>query len=475
MKQTLIGFFILFIAILALCLFYDYPAMLHGVPQGAHVWRQSDCMAMTQNYQQFNLPFLQPATYNLQSVNGNVAGEFPVFYFIAAQFKNAVFALRFIHTIIFFAGILATYFIAFYFLQRRFLSMLCPMLLFTSPLLVFYGNNFLSDVPALSFAFIGWAIFLNAHKKENLLWLTIAFLCFAFAGLLKASEMINFAIAFIFVIKSRKISIKFLLPFAFCLLPLCWYFYAKQYNKQNYDHYYFLSISPIWQLSIQEIGLAFWRMTVANAKNYFWMPTSIVLLISSYRLIRRRNRLGDELLTIISASFIVVVSYILFFLQKMIGHEYYYIPFFIFILFFVIGLLKVYNSYHAENVFTHTALVLLLIPNIIFCKSFVNEKLSYYSNNPHLSTNEMQVFLEKNGVTKDKIIISLPDFSPNQSLFQLKRKGYTQFNDYIYMLQHKKADYMLLGLDCYIHAEKLKPYVKDSIGNSNGFVLYKLK
>ena len=475
MKFTLTALIILFIAIFAISLFYNYPSMLHCVPQGAHVWRQSDCMAMTQNYQQFNLPFLQPATYNLQSVNGNVAGEFPVFYFIAAQFKNAAFTLRLIHTIVFLSGIFAAYFIAFYFLQRRFLAIVCSLLLFTSPLLVFYGNNFLSDVPALSFAFIGWAIFLNAYKKENSFWILIAFLCFAFAGLLKASEIINFAIVFIFIIKTKTTKLKVFLPLVFCLLPLIWYFYAKQYNQQNHDHYYFLSVFPIWKLSLHDIGLGIWRMIVSYGKNYFWWPTSVLLILSCYFLFRHRKKLDAELRIVIVTSFIMILIYIILFYQKMIAHEYYYAPFFIFFLFGIIGILRTYNFFHAENVFTHAPLFLLLIPNIIFCKSFVNEKLSYYSNNPCLSTNEMQIFLEKNGVTKDKIIISLPDFSPNQSLFQLKRKGYTQFNDYIYMLQNKKADYMLLGLDCYIHAEKLKPYQTDSLGNFNGFILYRLR
>lgn len=159
MKQTLIGFYILLFSIAAICMFYNYPAMLHLLPQGSHLWRQADCLAMMQNYQQFQLDFFQPATYNLQSVNGNVAGEFPVLYFIAAQFKNAAFVLRFMHTFIFLSGMLATYFISFFFLQRRYLSVICSLLLFTSPLLIFYGNNFLSDVPALSVAFIGWAFF----------------------------------------------------------------------------------------------------------------------------------------------------------------------------------------------------------------------------------------------------------------------------------------------------------------------------
>lgn len=453
--------------------------MLHMLPQGSHWWRQADCMAMTWNYKQFHVPFFQPAIYNLQSTNGNVAGEFPLFYFIAAQFSNPELALRLMHSIIFLCGILAVYFIAFYFLKRTLLSVFCSILLFTSPLLVFYGNNFLSDVPALSCAFIGWAIFLNQHKKENLFWILIAFLSFAIAALLKASEAIHFALlfAFLFTFKTQNSRFKTTIALAFSssLLFVGWYFYAKHYNKHNHDHYYFLSISPIWKLSLQDIGLAIWRMLVSNSKNYFWRPTSIVILLSTFFLIKHWKKLNADLRFFIMSSFIVVALYILFFYQKLIGHEYYYVPFFIGFLFLIIGLLKVYNAFHSENIFAHTLLFLCLIPNIIFCRNFVTEKCSDTLTNGYYSSVAMQDFLEKNGVTKDKIVISLPDDSPNKTLYQIKRKGYTEFNDYMFLLKNKKADFLLLRMDCFIHAEKFKPYQTDSIGNFNGIVLYKLK
>ncbi|HUM52616.1 MAG TPA: hypothetical protein PK431_12410 [Chitinophagales bacterium] len=479
MKSKHIGFFLLFIAILAISIFYAYPKMLQLLPQGSHLWRQADCMAMTSNYKQFQLPFLQSATYNLQSVNGNVAGEFPLFYFLAAKFSNPDYALRCMHTSILFIGILSVYFIAFYFLERTLLSIFCALLIFTSPLLVFYGNNFLSDVPALFFALLGWSFFLNHHKKENLFWMLFAFLCFAMASLLKASESINFVLLLLFLFRFRNGESKFkpkisLLLFTF-LLFFAWYIYAKHYNKINHDHYYFLSISPIWKLNLQDIGLAIWRMVVSNSKNYFWRPTSMAVLCSVYFLIKHWKKLNEDLRFFILSSFTLVALYILFFCKKMIGHEYYYVPFFVCFLFLIIGLLKVYNLFYSENIFAHTFLFLCLIPNVIFCKNFVEEKCSDNLPNGYYSSAAMQDFLEKNGVTKDKIVISLPDDSPNKTLYQIKRKGYTEFNDYLFLLKNKKADFLLLRMDCFIYAEKFKPFQNDSLGNFNGIVLYKLR
>lgn len=474
-KQHQVAIFLLLVAIIGISLFYQYPNMLNMLPQGAHIWRQSDCMAMTQNYQQFSLPFLQPATYNLQSINGNVAGEFPIFYFIAAQFKNPAFALRLLHSITFLCGIISVYFIAFYFLQRRLLSLFYSVFMFTSPLLVFYGNNFLSDVPALSFVFFGWAIFLYHYKEENLFWIFIAFLSFAFATLLKASESIHFAIAFLFLLRNKKISLKTLLPFTLFALPLSWYLFAKSYNKINHDTYYFLSIFPIWKISLHDIGLTIWRMVVSNSKYFFWLPTNILFIISIYFLIKNRKRMEIELTILITSSIILSAIYLILFFQKMMAHEYYYIPFFTTVLFCVIGILKVYNTYHAENVFTHTFAYIFLITNIIYSKKTIAEKLSVPLYNGYLSSNEMQLFLEKNGVTKFITIVSLPDDTPNKTLYQLKRKGYTEFNNYLDVLKNKKAEYLILADKGWKNHDELKYYLTDSIGCFYDITLYKLK
>ncbi|MDB5226992.1 MAG: hypothetical protein JWN78_1185 [Bacteroidota bacterium] len=478
MRSKLTGSFFLLAGIVIISIFYQYPTILHLLPQGSHMWRQADCMAMTQNYQQFHLPFFQPETYNLQSVNGKVAGELPLFYFLAAKFAHPKFALRLIHSIIFLFGIFSTYFIAFYFLRRRLLSVFCSVLLFTSPLLVFYGNNFLTDVPALSFAYMGWAIFLYNYKK-NTAWLIIAFVCFTLSALLKASEVMNIAILLFFVLRIRnqesRIKTIFFLALASCLLILSWYFYARSYNQQNHDHYYFLRISPIWKLSLHDIGLALWRMTVSWSKNYFWRPTSVLLIISSYFLIKHRRRLGEELRMLITLSFAFTIFYILVFYQKMIGHEYYYVAFYIFVLFLLISFFKVYNYFYAENVFSHTAIFLFLLINIFYCRIFVAEKLNDNLYNGYLSSDEMQDFLNKKGATENKVVISIPDESTNKTLYQVKRKGYTEFNNYLSILKNKKADYIILGNESWLTHHELKPYLTDSLGNFHGIYLYKLK
>lgn len=76
-------------------------------------------------------------------------------------------------------------------------------------------------------------------------------------------------------------------------------------------------------------------------------------------MLRHRKKLDAELRVVIASGMLFTILYILLFYQKMIGHEYYYVPFFIFILFALIGILKTYNFFHAENVFTHGTFYIL--------------------------------------------------------------------------------------------------------------------
>lgn len=475
MKTHLSSIILLLIALVCISFLYNYPDIWTLPAQGAHVWRQSDCVAMTLNYHQFDLPFLEPACYNLQSDGGRVAGEFPVFYFIAAQFDKPLMALRVMHTLLLFGGIIAVYFIAFHFLQRRLLSLFCSIIVFTSPLLVFYGNNFLTDVPALSAVWIGWALFLPGIQREKPLLVFSALLFFTLGALLKASQTLQLVIlaALLLHIGTQRARAALVLMTGGFLLVGSWYIFAREYNQTHHDSYYFLSVAPIWKLSLYEMGLGIWRMVISFSKNYFWRPTSIVLLLSCFYLIRNWKNLDSRLRTLITGSIVVTLFYILAFYQKIIGHEYYTVFFFTAILFIMIGIIKVYNRFHAENVFTHAFMFLFILANVFYCRSYTAEKLQSTRIHPVLADKGMQDFMVRHGVTSDKHIVSIPDASPNITLSQLQRKGYTNFNFVDSLLQQQQIDFIVCSDTTAI--AQWQPYLKEYKGNYNGIYLYRTK
>ena len=481
MKSGLISLLLLVFALMAVSIYYEYPSLLHFLPQGSHLWRQTYSMDMALNYKLYHLPFLQPEVSNLLSTNGKAAAEFPLFYFIAAKFNYPEYTLRCIHSILFISGIIAAFYIALYFLKDYLLSFFTAMLLFSSPLLVFYGNNFLTDVPALCISYIAWAFYLYAANfKFKLLYYCSFFLLLSLSCLLKASYAINYGILAVLIILQPNTQLKkpvYMFILMLTLLPLyLWYAYAKAYNIENHHTYFFLGTYPIWKLSYYDIGLTAWRITVSWSKSYFWRPTSILLILCFYLYYKYRKQIFTELHLFVLSSFFLTVAYIILFYERLMKHEYYYITFYIFVLFWIVAVLYICKRFYGEIIsWIKVFLVCLLLVNIIYCKLYTTEKQTDTYYNKNLASDEMQHFLLSKGVSQFKTLISVPDETPCQTLYLIKRKGYTEFNNYIDILKNKKADFLILTDETWKQKETLQPYLKDSIADFHGITLYKLK
>lgn len=468
------GAVILLVVILLMAVAYGYWPMLHLPPQGSHLWRQTDCMAMVWNYKLYQLPFLEPATFNLQSDGGRVAGEFPVFYYLAAQCSTPEFALRSMHAFVFLCGLLAVYFTAYHFLKNSLLSVAAALLLFASPLLVFYGNNFLSDVPAWSVAMMGWAVFLPADKNRHTGLHILALFCFAFAALLKASYAFNFLVALLYQIEDRRSKIENWLAYLIVLLPVAWYVYAKRYNAQHHDAYYFLSIFPVWKMTPYEIGLTGWRLLVSWSDNYFWRPASLLLAAGVVGFYLKHKSDGNDLKRLLLLSLGVTVLYGLLFFERLKLHEYYYTFFFVFGTFAVISALSLFQPFSDKWPFRIFLLIFLAL-NFICCRHTVRQKTACQPYRATLASPGFQEFLNANGCTPDKTVISWYDPSVNQSLYWMKRKGFTGYNDYPTVFRHRQADFLVLSDPDFGGYDAVGIHPADSLGNYQGIALYKLK
>mgnify|MGYP005849226601 CR=1 FL=1 len=91
------------------------------------------------------------------------AGEFPGLYFFIALlwklFGYHEYIFRVVNTLIAFLGLFALFRTLQMIIDNLFYSLTLSLLLFTSPIFAYYANNFLTDVPALSMALIGWYFF----------------------------------------------------------------------------------------------------------------------------------------------------------------------------------------------------------------------------------------------------------------------------------------------------------------------------
>jgi len=151
--------FIIFIIALIL-LFYDGTAILRQLPIGIHNWKQSLHFSMVQNLADGSASFWHPAINNLFNVDhtGRLILEFPLFHQLAAWLIIIFPGLtpvcfRWIMMALTVIGLYHMYRLGLILFKNKISATLLSMLIFAIPLVVFYGGNFLVDVPALLFSF----------------------------------------------------------------------------------------------------------------------------------------------------------------------------------------------------------------------------------------------------------------------------------------------------------------------------------
>lgn len=130
---------IIFISILLIVYWlFNYQQILFLSPQSYHTWRQTDCLSMTLNYFNFNLPLLEPELHHFYGIGGKNVGEFPILYYLAAQlyglFNQTEMWLRLLNLSIFSIGLYCLYSTIFKMTKNLILA-------FCGPLLIFNINN----------------------------------------------------------------------------------------------------------------------------------------------------------------------------------------------------------------------------------------------------------------------------------------------------------------------------------------------
>ena len=273
-----------FTLILGMGVLYGYPDILKLEPQSVHVWRQTDCTSLAKNYYQNGMNFNHPEIHFLASdgkTSGYCVGEFPILYYAVGGlyhiFGPDEIVFRIFNLLIFFLGLLALYRLLYEVLKDKFWAIGISALLFCSPVIVFYANNFLPNVPAISFVFISWYFFVRYYKSRKVWWLVLSFCFFTTAGLLKITSLLSViplgGLLFLelsgllkrFGYKEKlfthtKIALGLFLASAFAIF--LWYNHAIAYNASHNSTYFSTHTWPLWDLTDAQIDAIIQKKTL---------------------------------------------------------------------------------------------------------------------------------------------------------------------------------------------------------------------
>lgn len=512
-RSHLIGILLLFMV----SLFYGYQHIIFKKPQSIHKWRQADCASIALNYYQNGMHFFEPEVNNLTSDGGTsgkcMTSELPLLYYSSAIlykiFGYHDFLYRLLNTLIFLLGLFYLYKSILLLSDDTFWSIALTLLLFSSPVLVYYGNNYLSNSTAFAFTLIGWYYFLCFLTEKRLKLFYVSLLIFFFAALFKVTALFSLlAIISVYLLELMKIKqlpeisgsfLKksyFIVPvFLVLLLTGSWLFYAHYYNTLHQCTYFSTTIFPIWNYDKDDI-LTILKQIYTNWGTQYFHPSGYILLIivAGYAII---HRVKASLLFIYLTFFILIEEIVYFLLQfwTFRDHDYYTIDMFILaviILFTGIHTLKVKHHALLKSIWLKAVFVLFIGFNLYYAQIKLNERYSEQINdfkrNEDLYT--ITPYLRSIGISASDTVISIPDGS-HVSLYLMNQKGWTEYIEANFnrgALYHYNADslsvsesirkgakYMIVNGIGELYA---KPYLQSFctylLGNYNNVLIFEL-
>ncbi len=447
---------ILFLLLIsAISIFYNYHNQFFFRPQSIHAWRQADCASITLNYYQNNSNFFKPQVHNLTSDSGQsgycATSEMPVLYYSVSLmyklFGTHEFFIKFINFIIFFLGLFYLFKTINYITKQAFWAISFSILFFTAPVLVYYGNNFLTNVSALSFAIIGLYFFVRYSKEKRKKLLYKALLFFFLGGMFKITALTIFIaiIAYFLLEQIKIINIKnkifsnsakpFILISLFVFLVLgAWIFYATIFNNCHDCYYFSTTIFPIWDMTSEKILNLITHVREFWLEDYFHNSVHILFILMFIFIIFNIKKIKSLNLIILIFLFLQSIIYILLQFWTFYQHDYYIINQYIVPIFIVITFSELMNDNYKKvlkNRYLKIAFVLFLIFNIYHAESRVSERYSNFKNNYYKNNKDIYSitpYLREIGIRYSDKVIYIPDKS-NVSLYLMNQIGWTQYRD----------------------------------------------
>ncbi len=494
--------------VIAESLYYGQQKILIKPSQGIHRWRQTDCASFALNYYQHGMRFFHPELHNLGSdhyTTGYGVSEAPIlYYFIAILYRifgPHDYIFRVVNFLIFFLGLFYLFKLSRLVLGDGFYAAFISLIIYTSPVVVYYSSNYLTDITAISLVFMAWYFFISFYYSGREKEFSISMVLLLIAGLLKVTTAINlvviagiyfFDIARIISFKSnRKVFDRRLYPFlAFLFVGfvlVTYYSWAIYYNKIHDTKYFSNQILPIWKLDWQGIKDVANSWIKGGMKEQFFKTDIIYLLLIAWTgIIVFFKRLPLFLKFILIVLTAECLAYIILWYIQFMYHDYYTLILMSWVYFSLLGLfllLKLKLSKVFTSPLTIVVLSIFLLINISFAHKQLDERYYGYRLERPLFKEYFTIkpYIRSLGIEKTDTVISIPDGTNCYTLYLMNRKGYTENNgrnkDSLGIATSVKlgAKYLFINNEEYLQRDYVKPFLKNRIGQYGNVTIYKLK
>lgn len=507
--MRLVHYFSFAILLIGLAFLFDYHKTTGYQPQSTHAWRQADCASFALNYYTSDRFITHPRLHNRLEADGYMVGEFTGLYYISAQLYK-VFGVhpwipRSLNMLIFFLGLFALFKMTFDVTNSIFFAYILPLLFFSAPVLTYYGNNFLPDIPSFGFILMGWAAFMSYFKDEQLRSLYLMGIFFTIAGLLKITLLVSVvALGSLFLLewlgwahfkKDEKIFKDTWHAFGIfagmVTIIAAWYVFSYLFNQKHGAAYFLSSTNAAWQTDRMDwFTYTIYRVFYFWSSYYFFRLTNYLIIFLAFFVLLGKRYVGDFLYAMTLLTFMGAFMVFQLWFYQYQDHDYYVIPGYIFVVFLLLSaivLFKKYYSFIYHSLIFRIAIVGFLALNVLHAKSTINDRYEGFLQekpNKYLYDAKFQTYLKNIGVDEEDLVISAPDKSPNITLYLMNRPGFTNWVgvNYADMTEAHIRDFVKRGAAFliihdrdYLNSENVKPFQEYEIGRYKDIRIFNLK
>ncbi len=500
-KEPRNQFIIFLFLFLLICFYYDIHQTIFYPPSSLHSWRQADAASITLNYYQNGFEFSNQKFHINGMGEGRKLTECPILYYTIAHLYSIFgvndWVFRGTSLLIVFLGFFALSKLTFKIVGNNFISLLFPLIIFSSPTIAFYSPNFLPNMPAFGFVFIALYFIVKYFETNKLKFHFASMLFFLIAGLLKITAIVPAIAIFLFLVlewmQSKRTQSKdfifhsHLMPLvSFLIMFFGVFFWALGTSDLG-------PLEPIWNLDKEFIEMTFSWIYDYDIPYLLSTPTLILFLVLFMFILFSSKKIGGKIYLFNILILLGVISIFLLIFRPLYRHEYYFIEFlilpittFLTFLFFVKKELPTLLNKSLLKFF----MVLLLLFNINYTKQELEKRYDLNSDyfegfNPeHLNPNLIRKFLESNGVKYPDSVISAPDGTPNLSLYIMNLNGWSEFAappspiqfKNIYDLAQCCTKHLVIHDKKYLERDDLKPAFKNLVADyKNSIFLFDIQ
>jgi hypothetical protein len=438
-------------------------------PVSVHRWRQSDSISQVLMYFENGLHFFDHKVHNLEGEGGAAVSEFPILYYLSAilytLFGKEPGILRVLHFSLLLWGLFHYAQIVKSLTNKVFLGLLAALLVLGSPLIAFYGFNFLPNTPALGCLLIGFGHYYLFLKNRKASYFSLFIIFNLLAGLLKATMLVPFLawlgtwIILKLLIKNPEFVLSPFYPKAANILKaalivlgvnVIWILWVRYYNASHGSINFLTTIYPLWELSGAEADRIWDLIWYKRFTRWFAPLTFYVILVCTVAIFIRKRKIDLAVWLFFMLLWAGAGSVFLLFYFQFQHHDYYlfdlmYAPL-ASLIFLLVGLEKWWQSLEwpdslAGSIPGLKVLVVLLAFawaswNLSYAKAHLENvfrpehsdmrgfPLELYDDKEGLRAYVNELGLQKG---QDKVLV-LPDPSFNVGLYYLNMQGFSHQN-----------------------------------------------